>query len=157
MQPPRVFIPLAIALLLPAAIACSGDDDDNNTTQITVGVPTASAAQTQAKTQLCTELVSLKTAATQAQALTPASSVEDAKKAQVNVKLAQEKVKLSARAVQNVKIDELDTAVTKLDQAISAVPAGATLSSAAAQIAPQAQAVLQAQANVMTATPCPTS
>ena len=156
MQPLRVFIPLAIALLVPAAIACSGDDD-NKTGQITVGVPTASAAQAQAKTQLCTELVSLKTAATQAQALTPASSVEDAKRAQINLKVAQEKVKLSARAVQNVKIDELDTAVTKLDQAISAVPPGATLSSAAAQISPQAQAVLQAQANVMTATPCPTS
>jgi hypothetical protein len=154
MPPLRFLIPLAsAAVLLPLAVACGGDDDKK--TSVTVVAPTASATQSQAKAQLCTELASLKTAATQAQALTANSTVEDAKKAQAQLKVAQEKVRLAARAVQNIKIDELDAAVVKLDTAMGSVPASATLSSAAAQIQPQAQAVLQAEVNVHTATPCP--
>jgi len=99
--------------------------------------------------------VSLKTAATQMQSLNSNSSVEDAKKAHLSVKASWEKVKLAARSTQNVKTDELEAAQTKLDKAMDSVPPGATLSSAAAQIAPQAQAVLQAQANVVTASDCP--
>jgi hypothetical protein len=154
MQPLRVFVPLAIALLVPVAIACGGDDDKKD---VTVGVPTTSAAQTQAKTQFCTELAGLKTAATQIQSLNANSTVTDAKRYQANLKLAREKVQASARAVQNVKVDELDKATDNLDKAIEAVPAGATIGAAASSIAPQAQAVLQAQANVHTATACPSS
>jgi len=149
---PRALIPLALAtVVLPFAIACGGNDKK----EATVGVPTTSAAQSQAKTQLCTELVTLKTAATQVQSLNANSGVDDAKKAQLNLRTSWEKVKASARAVQGVKVDELEAAQMRLDKALDSVPPGATISSAASQIAPQAQAVLQAQANVHTASECP--
>jgi len=155
MQRLHIFIPVAVAsVLLPLAVACGGNDDKK---EVTVAVPTTSAAQTQAKTQFCTELVSLKTAATQVQSLNANSSVDDAKKAQLTLRASWEKVKLSAKSVNNVKIDELEKAQTTLDKAMDSIPPGATISSAAAQIGPQAQAVLQAQANVHTATPCPSS
>jgi len=151
MQTHRALLPLALAtLVLSLVVACGGDDKKTE-----VAVPTTSAAQTQAKTALCTELVTLKTAATQVQSLNANSTVDDAKKAQLNLKASWEKVKLAARATQNVKTDDLEAAQVKLDKALDSVPPGATLSSAAAQIQPQAQAVLQAQANVHTASECP--
>jgi hypothetical protein len=153
MRPLLILMPLATAVLLPLAVACGGDDDKKSS--VTVGVPTPSATQSQAKAQLCTELVSLKSAASQAQAVTPNSTVEDTKKAQANLKVAQEKVRNAARGVQNIKIDELDAAVAKLDSAMASIPQGATVGTAAAHIQPQAQAVLQAEVNVHTATPCP--
>ena len=151
MQTYRALLPLALAtVVLSLVVACGGDDKKKEPS-----TPTVSAAQAQAKTQLCTELVSLKTAATQMQSLNSNSSVEDAKKAHLSVKASWEKVKLAARSTQNVKTDELEAAQTKLDKAMDSVPPGATLSSAAAQIQPQAAAVIQAQANVVTATECP--
>jgi len=152
MQIHRVLLPLALAtVVLSLVAACGGDDNKKNEP----AAPTVSTAQSQAKTQLCTELVTLKSAATQAQSLNANSSVDDAKKAQLSLRTSWEKVKLAARATQNVKTDELETAQVKLDKALDSVPPGATLSSAAAQIQPQAAAVLQAQANVHTASECP--
>jgi len=151
MQTYRALFPLALAtVVLSLVVACGGDDKKSEP-----ATPTVSSAQAQAKTQLCTELVTLKTAATQAQSLNSNSTVDDAKKAQLSLKTSWEKVKLSARAVQNVKTDELEAAQVKLDKALDSIPPGATLSSAAAQIQPQAAAVIQAQANVVTATECP--
>ena len=151
MQTYRALLPLALAtVVLSLVVACGGDDKKNEPT-----APTVSSAQAQAKTQLCTELVTLKTAATQAQSLNSNSTVDDAKKAQLSLKTSWEKVKLAARATQNVKTDELEAAQVKLDRALDSIPPGATLSSAAAQIQPQAAAVIQAQANVVTATECP--
>jgi len=151
MQTYRALFPLALAtVVLSLVVACGGDDKKSEP-----AAPTVSSAQAQAKTQLCTELVTLKTAATQAQSLNSSSTVDDAKKAQLSLKTSWEKVKLSARAVQNVKTDELEAAQVKLDKALDSIPPGATLSSAAAQIQPQAAAVIQAQANVVTATECP--
>jgi len=150
MQPHRALIPIAFAsVVIPLAVACGGSDNKKD------AAPTTSAAQGQAKTQLCSELSGLKTAATQAQSLSANSQVEDAKKAQLSLRTSWEKVKLSARNVQNIKIDELESAQAKLDKALDSVPPGATLSSAAGQITPQAAAVVQAQANVYTATACP--
>jgi len=153
MQIHRALLPLALAtFVLSLVVACGGDDKKKEP-----ATPTVSAAQAQAKTQLCTELVTLKTAATQMQSLNSNSTVDDAKKAHLSLKASWEKVKLAARATQNVKTDDLEAAQVKLDKAMDSVPPGATLSSAAAQITPQAQAVLQAQANVVTATDCPKS
>lgn len=149
MQSLRILVPLAVAVaVLPLAIACGSDDKKESS-------PTVSAAQTQAKSQLCSELNGMKTAATQVQNLNANSSVDDAKKAQLNLRASWEKVKAAARNVQDVKTDELERAQATLDRAIDSVPPGATLSSAAAQIQPQAQAVVQAQGNVHSATGCP--
>jgi hypothetical protein len=151
MQFHRALVPLALAaVVLPLAIACGGDDKD-------VPAPTVSSAQSQAKTQLCTELATLKTTATQVQSFNANTPVEDAKKAQVSLKASWEKVKAAARNVQDVKTDELERAQAQLDRAMDSIPPGATIASAAAQVQPQAQAVLQAQANVHTATACPSS
>jgi len=148
----RRALPLFAAplLLVPALIACGGSDNNKAT-------PTVSAGQDAAKTQFCNQLSGFKSATSQVNSLSPSSTVDDTKKAAANLKTSWDSVKQSAARVQNVKIDQLDAAQDAFQKQVATLPPNSTLSSAASQLAPAAQSVMQALANVQTQTSCPSS
>jgi|SRR6476659_6324499 len=122
---------LAVALL----IACGGDDDkstgstSSTSTPATRGTPgatltaivatnTPSPPVTQAKQQYCEARDGFKASIQQLTTLNTSSSLDDIKRISATIKAKWGDLKASARNVGELRLDELDQSITKLQSTI---------------------------------------
>lgn len=107
------------------------------------------------KAELCTNLARFNTSVATLKSMSPSSTVGDFRTAREQVQATFAEVKSSAAMVQDSKAGELESAYQNLDKTIGAVSDTATLSQAAASIAPQVAAVEAAQAQMRSGLNCP--
>ena len=156
---------LSVSLL----VACGGDDDKSSTStpaaRTTVGATlsaaisatnTPSASGTQAKQQYCEARDGFKASVQQLTTLNPSSSLDDVKKINGNIKVKWADLKASARNVGELRLEELDKSVTKLQTAVDNLGQNTGIVAAIATLALPAAEVTQEIRRVDLDKPCTT-
>ena len=123
-----IAIAIVIALFAIGAAACSDDDDDPETT-------------VEGEAQLCADLVELGGALNAYEDIDLDSTKAELETAQQNVDNAFDAVAGSIGTVADLRVDDLQTAVQAMDQAVSDVPDDSTIADGLASLAEEAAAV----------------
>ena len=123
-----IAIAIVIALFAIGAAACSDDDDDPETT-------------VEGEAQLCADLTGLGGALNAYADIDLDSTKAELEAAQQNVNNAFDAVVGSIGTVADLRVDDLQTAVQAMDQAVSDVPDDSTIADGLASLAEEAAAV----------------
>jgi len=156
---------LSVALL----VACGGDDHKSSAStpaaRTTVGATlsaaisttsTPSPLTTQAKQQYCEARDGFKASVQQLTTLNTSSSLDDVKKINSNIKLKWADLKTSARTVGDLRLEELDKSVTKLQTAVDNLGQNTGIVATIATLALPAAEVTQEIRKVDLDKPCTT-
>jgi len=160
---------LAVALL----IACGGDDDKSSGSTSSTSTPstrgtagatltaivatnTPSAPVTQAKQQYCEARDGFKASIQQLTTLNTSSSLDDVKRINSTIKGKWEDLKASARNVGELRLDELDKSITKLQSTVDGFGQNTGPVAAIASVALPVADVVQQIRNVDLDKPCTT-
>ena len=136
----RTAILCCLGALLAATIACSGDDNDD------VGG---------AESQLCSDLQDLSLAVQKVDALTPASTVDQARDARTEVEKAMEEVRKSSKNVSEARVENLDKAYSDFQNSFQNVSGSQTIGSVAADVKVQSANVTLARQQLGQQVRCP--
>ena len=123
-----IAVAIVVALFALGAAACSDDDDDPETT-------------VEGEAQLCSDLAELDTALNAYADIDLDSTKAELETAQQDVDNAFNAVAGSIGTVAGLRVDDLETAVRAMDQAVSDIPDDATIDEGLTSIGDEAAAV----------------
>jgi hypothetical protein len=131
----RIVRAVAVGLVVLALVATAG--------LLTAG---CGGADKQAKADLSAALTEFETSVADLQKLSASSTVADLKKGNAGLAVVYDKVVEAAKKVSGADVTEFATAWKALQDTVAAIPDNATIMTAALQVMPKVQPVVQAEA-----------
>jgi outer membrane murein-binding lipoprotein Lpp len=108
----------------------------------------------EAEAQFCTDMAGLETALQELESTDETATVGEVRAAQDNVTEAWSNVRNSAQTLEDVNVDQLETAYNDLDSAVQGLPDDITVQEAKTSLQPQIDALKQSWQQVSTAANC---
>jgi hypothetical protein len=136
----RAAILVSLPFLSLAVLACDDDNSDQ-----------AGGAES----QLCSDLYDLAIAGQRVDALTPASTVDEAEDARDDVEEAMEQVRESAEDVASARTDDLEQAVSDFQSTVNQLEGSQTIGQASAELRAQSLEVTAARRALSQQANCP--
>jgi hypothetical protein len=146
----RLTLPIAIAALVLASVACS-DDDTPDTEDVSTAVSKAGGAES----EFCSDLDGLETAVSEVKGLTATSTVDDARDAADNVGDAINDVKDSADDTATAKVDAVKTSFESLKGTLDDLPEEDSIGAAIVVLIQQVTRLADAWTGLQSEAGCP--